>query len=195
MNPQIDEAFLARLRKGDHTAAAAVYEQFAARLVALARSRLDPRIRQKVDPEDVVQSVFASFFTRHAGDQFQLDDADGLWALLALITVRKCGHKVEQYRSARRNVDAEMGFGPLGDSSAWEAAASDPSPSQAAMLTETVEAVMQRLEPRQRQVLGLALQGVAHEEIARVLACSLRTVRRALDRTRFVLSETPTSIE
>jgi RNA polymerase sigma-70 factor (ECF subfamily) len=195
MNPAVNEELLARLRKGDQAAAAMVHEQFAARLVALARSRLDPRIRQKVDPEDVVQSVFSSFFARHADDQFQLADGDGLWALLALITVRKCGHKVEQYQSGRRSVDAEVAIGPVGDSRAWEAMATDPTPSQAAILTETVETVMRQLEPRQRKILELALQGTSHEEIARELACSLRTVRRALDKTRFVLKSFQASAE
>jgi DNA-directed RNA polymerase specialized sigma24 family protein len=49
----------------DEQAARENFDRFARRLIGLARTRLDRRIRQKIDPEDVVQSVFRSFFTRH----------------------------------------------------------------------------------------------------------------------------------
>src|SRR5437870_434016 len=86
-----------RLGRGDPEAAREVFRRFARRLVGLARQRLDARLRQKLDPEDVVQSVFRSFFSRQAGGQFDLDDWDGVWALLTLITLRKCGHRVEHF--------------------------------------------------------------------------------------------------
>ena len=44
--------------------------------------------RQKVDPEDVVQSAFRSFFTRQAAGQFDVASWDDLWGLLVVITVR-----------------------------------------------------------------------------------------------------------
>src|SRR4051812_14113370 len=94
---------MARLRAGDQDAAARVYQHFARRLIGLARSRLDGLMRRKEDPEDVVQSVFRSFFARQAGGQFDLDDWNSLWSLLTVITLRKCGHRVEYFRAARRD--------------------------------------------------------------------------------------------
>jgi len=49
---------LARLQAGDDAAATRVFHRYAHRLIARARSRLDARLRAKVDPEDVVQYVF-----------------------------------------------------------------------------------------------------------------------------------------
>ena len=46
-----------------------------------------------------------------------------------------------------------------------------------------------RLDSRQQQILSLALQWDAHAVIAEQLACSVRTVRRALEKTRLVLEE------
>jgi hypothetical protein len=83
--PPTDEnytAFIVGLGAGD--------ERFASRLIALARAELDSRIRQKVDPEDVLQSVYKSFFRRHAEGEFDLDGWDRLWAVLATITINKC---------------------------------------------------------------------------------------------------------
>src|SRR5690349_7055785 len=98
------DRLLAELRAGDPSAAARVVESYARRLVALARKHLDRRILGKEDPEDVLQSVFKSFFHRVGAGQFRLDSHDDLWALLVSLTLHKCGHRVEYFRAARRDV-------------------------------------------------------------------------------------------
>jgi RNA polymerase sigma-70 factor (ECF subfamily) len=177
---------LARLQAGDHDAGAAVYRQFASRLIALARQKLDPRIREKLDPEDVVQSVFMSFFHRHAGGEYEIQNVESLWGLLSLITIRKCGHKIEHFYAACRDVARESKPQPLdGEASRfWEAIADGPTPSQALLLAETLEGVMRTLDERQRQILTLSLQGYEHPEIAAQLQCSERTVRTGAESAR-----------
>jgi hypothetical protein len=72
-----DDSFsdlMTRLRAGDPGAAAELFHRFQHRLIALARSRLDSRIRQKTDPESVVQSALGSFFLRERDGQFVLHD-------------------------------------------------------------------------------------------------------------------------
>src|SRR4051794_21953217 len=88
---------MARLRAGDEVAAQEVFGRYAHRLIALARSRLGERLRPKVDAEDVVQSVFKSFFVRYAEDRFDLGGWDGLWSLLTVITLRKCGYRTRYF--------------------------------------------------------------------------------------------------
>ena len=135
---------MGRLRQGDGEAAALIFDQYANRLIGLARRRLDGLLRQKVDPEDVVQSVFRSFFQRQADGRMQVGNWDSLWGMLVVITLRKCGRAVEYFRAARRNVQREATPRPdredLGPG--WEAMADDPTPSEAAMLAETVENLM-----------------------------------------------------
>src|SRR5438874_2331648 len=106
----VDDAFeelMARLQARDQDAARTVFDRYARRLMALAARHLDGRLRQKVDPEDVVQSAFKSFFLRHAEAPFELADWGGLWALLVVLTLRKCGHRAEHFRAARRDVRRE----------------------------------------------------------------------------------------
>src|SRR5262245_15208825 len=98
---------LGRLRAGDQAATALVVNKYAHRLVGLARDKLDRRIRRKEDPEDVLQSVFKSFFHRCAQGQFHLDSSADLWALLVSLTLHKCGHRVDYFRAARRDVGRE----------------------------------------------------------------------------------------
>src|SRR5262245_48590466 len=95
------DGVMSRLRAGDDAAAADVFRRFAGRLVGLARVKLGGQVRAKVDPDDVLQSVFRSFFHRHAEGQFELDGWDGIWAMLTVITVRKCSNKREHFKAAR----------------------------------------------------------------------------------------------
>lgn len=179
---------MARLRAGDNAAAAEVFRRFANRLIGLARTHLDARVRQKVDPEDVMQSALKSFFVRHQGGQFDLAGWDNLWSMLVVITLRKCGHQVEHYRAACRDVQREQTPAPRSaDDSApsWEAVAAEPTPSQAALLAEAVEQVMQSLgDDRERRILELSLQGYKPVEISTEVGRSERTVQRVLDRVR-----------
>src|SRR5262249_58687579 len=98
-----DAAFaevMGRLRAGDQAAAAEVFRRFANRLIGLARTHLDRRLRQKVDPEDVMQSALKSFFVRHADGEFDLTGWDSLWSLLVGIPLRKGGHHAERLLAA-----------------------------------------------------------------------------------------------
>ena len=73
------EELTARLCGGDDEAAAEVFRRFTHRPIGLARGRLDHLIRRKVDPEDILQSVYRIFFSRCACGSFSLGNWDSLW--------------------------------------------------------------------------------------------------------------------
>jgi len=173
-----------RLRAGDQAAAAEVFHRFAERLIALARTRLDRRPRQKVDPEDVLQSVYKSFFRRYSQGDFELADWDGLWSLLTVLTVRKCGRWRARFRAECRDVDREMSLAALHDSAGWQILAREPTPEEAAVLTDTVEYLLHHLEERDRAIVSLTLQGYPVAEVARQLDRPERTVFRILEHVK-----------
>jgi RNA polymerase sigma-70 factor (ECF subfamily) len=177
---------MARLRAGDEAAATEVFQRYGQRLIALARSRLDRHLGTKVDPEDVLQSVFQSFFARHVNGQFELEDWNSLWGLLTVITIRKCHRQYERFQTERRDVQREFltPFSPSKWGSNCEAIARDPTPSEAAILAETVENLMRGLEGRERHMLTLRLQGYKIPEISEQVGRTERTVRRVLDRVK-----------
>ena len=192
MSETVDAArLLADVLAGNQQAATDLFHRFANRLVGLARSRLDLDLRRKVDPEDVVQSVFGSFFRRHGAGEFDVQNWESLWSLLAVITVHKCGHKIRYYRAAKRDAGQELSAVQYTDDSVadWEAVAKDPTPSHAAMLGESLEELMKSLEERERKMLTLSLQGYTVEEISPQVGRSERTVRRVLERIRTQLEE------
>jgi RNA polymerase sigma-70 factor (ECF subfamily) len=175
---------LARLRAGDQGAATLVVDQYARRLVALARNHLDRRILRKEDPEDVLQSVFQSFFRRFAEGQFQLDSRDDLWALLVTLTLRKCGHRAAYYGALRRNVRRDVSPPPDASGSWWESFAREPTPVETTLLAETVERLLDGLEADQQQIVMLSLDGKPVAEVAEQLGMTRRRVQRVLQGVR-----------
>jgi RNA polymerase sigma-70 factor, ECF subfamily len=179
------DALVIRLQAGDPDAAAAIFGRYARRLNALARVHLSSALRQKVDPDDVLQSVFRTFFRRQASGEFDLQDWDGMWALLSVITLRKCGHQAEHYLAMCRDLKREQAPAAAGESAAsWQAIAREPTPAEAAMLAETVQLLLAGMEAPDREIVSLRLQNYSAEEIGASLGRPLRSVYRALERAR-----------
>src|SRR5262249_56050511 len=118
-------------------------ERFAGRLIAMARGRFNRLLARKVDPEDVVQSAFKSFFVRHRAGKLDVGDCDGLWNLLTLITLRKCADRAEYFLADRRDAAREATGPAGGDRPDPRLLALDrqPPPGGAGVLAEAVEHV------------------------------------------------------
>lgn len=171
---------MGRLRSGEDGAAQEVFERFSGRMVALTRGRLNRLLSRKVDPEDVVQSAFKSFFIRHRAGKLDVSDGDGLWHLLTLITLRKCADQAAYFLAERRNAAREATGSTGGDGSdVWLVALDrEPRPEEAVILAETVERLFREASPHERPVLELSLQGYTASEISVRLGRAERSVRR-----------------
>jgi len=186
------EAVLADLRQRDNDAATQVYKRFVRRLIGLARSHLDERMLQRVDPEDVAQSAMKSVMHRLAEGQFVLGDWDGMWGLLTRITINKCHKWVDYYQAQARQLDREQAPRRDSDSSSgWEFLDREPTPSEASMLAETLERSLKDLDEREREMVMLSLDGYTVAEVSGRLDCTeskvyrvLRLIRQRLERMR-----------
>jgi RNA polymerase sigma factor (sigma-70 family) len=172
---------MGRLRGGDDDAARQVFQRFGCRLVALARQRLDRRMRPKVDAEDVLQSAFRSFFTRASQGQYDLGSWEALWGLLVVITISKCARRAEYFRAAKRDVNRELASATASGAGLL---AREPTPEEAMVLTETVAELVRGLEPHEEEMIALFLQGHSIPEISKQVGWAERTVHRLLARTR-----------
>jgi RNA polymerase sigma-70 factor (ECF subfamily) len=170
--------FLARLHSRDDAATEELFGRFAHQLIALALRHIEAGLRHKVDPEDVVQSVYKSFFRRYGDGNLDVVNWNSLWGLLALIAVRKCAERAAYHRAECRDAAREVS-GPPGDEAApWlEPLGREPTPHEAAVLTETVEHLFAGLDEEERPVLELSLQGYTTREISERLGRAERTVR------------------
>src|SRR6516225_8769516 len=170
--------FLARLRGGDDAAARELFGRFAHQLIALALRHIEVGLRHKVDPEDVVQSVYKSFFVRYGDGNLDVVNWNSLWGLLTLITVRKCAERVAYHRAECRDAAREVSPPAGEDVAPWlEPLGREPTPLEAAVLSETVEQLFAGLDEEERPVLELSLQGYTTREISERLGRAERTVR------------------
>jgi RNA polymerase sigma-70 factor (ECF subfamily) len=174
-----------RLREADPQAASVVFRRYAERLAAVARARLGERLQAKVDADDVLQSAYRTFFRRHAAGEFDLDGWDGLWALLTVLTIRKCGRWREHFHAAIRDVRREVSTDAASESApALQPESREPAPDEAACLEETVQSLLRGLGTRDRDIVSLRLQGYSALEVAAELRLPQRTVFRVLERVK-----------
>jgi RNA polymerase sigma factor (sigma-70 family) len=182
---------LARWREGDQQAATELFQRYAERLVALANRRMSAKLTARVAAEDVVQSVYCSFFTGARDGRYVLQESGDLWRLLVTITLHKVQHQFKRHNSGKRAVGMEQ---PLRDADGSlflppEFLVNDPSPEESVALTELLDRVMAELDPVQRRIVELRLQGFNLGEIAEQIGRTRPTVRRVLDRVKQQLEQ------
>jgi DNA-directed RNA polymerase specialized sigma24 family protein len=161
------------------------FERFTRRLIGLARTHIDARLRHKIDLEDVVQSAYKSFFLRYGDGALAAEGWDGLWGLLTVITLRKCAERARYLRAGCRDVGREQAAALT--ESAWschEAIGREPTPDEAAVMAETVAGVLRELDADERAIIELSLQGFSTTEISAQLGRAERSVRRLRERVR-----------
>jgi RNA polymerase sigma-70 factor (ECF subfamily) len=184
-------ALVTRWRAGDQQAAAELFHRYASRLVALARSRLSDKLAGRVDPEDVVQSVYRSFFADTREGRYELERGGDLWQLLVTITLHKLNDQVKHNLARKRAASRQQNFGSEDSLLGMQAhvGSRKPSPLEAVALADELEKIMAGLEPAHRRMLERRLQGYNLEEIATELECSQRTVIRVLERIKKQLEQ------
>ena len=172
-------------------AARRVWERYLPRLLRLARSHLDRRIRVLQNEEDVVQSMGRSFFRRLRRGEFDLADRDALWALLVTITLNKARNAADRHLAARRDVRRERPLPPSDESrsdaphGAFALEVAEPTPAEVAAFNEALEQRLRDLPERDlRQVALMKLEGYTNREVAEAMECSERSVERKLNLIR-----------
>jgi RNA polymerase sigma-70 factor (ECF subfamily) len=163
-----------------------LFDRFTCELIALARRQVDVRLRHKIEPEDVVQSAYKSFFLRYGEAALGNQEWRKLWGLLTCITLRKCADKVRYHRAECRDMAREAAPPPGAQNPEFwpEGVSQEPSPEHAAILAETVEQVLHRLNADERPILELSLQGYTTQEISAQLGRAERSVRRLREHVR-----------
>jgi RNA polymerase sigma-70 factor (ECF subfamily) len=173
-----------RLRGGDPDAASEIFDRFLRPLTALAYRQFDPRTRVKADPDDVVMSVYKSFFVRDFQRPFDLTDWDCLGRLLRKITVRKCKDKRNFWKAMRRRIASEVSFDEV---PGYEGPV--PTPEQEVVARETLNRTLDRFSPAHRAIVALAVESYNCRQISERCGCSERTVLRVVERFKQVYQD------
>jgi RNA polymerase sigma factor (sigma-70 family) len=170
---------LQRFQAGDQRAAEELFARYAQRLTRLAEQHLSRKLAGRMDGEDVVQSVFRTFFRRSADGEFRIDSSAQLWQLLVKITLLKARAKARYHTAGKRDAGVEQ----AGGAEDWlpQAVAHDPGPEEAAVLVDQIESLLRGLPPLHAQVLERRLEGCHVTDIASQLGVSRVTVHRVLN--------------
>jgi RNA polymerase sigma-70 factor (ECF subfamily) len=194
-DPSPIQALVERCRAGDQDAARELVQLYADRLAALARQRLSQRMGRRIDPEDVVQSVFRTFFSRSRDGQFQVQEPADLWRLLARITVHKTFRQIAHHKAAKRDVSLETSQGNAAQDHLLSLLDHGPTPEEAHQFGDQVEHFQKQLGDTEQRVLELRLQGYKDVEIAQKLKISDRTIRRLMERVRALAEQEGLALE
>lgn len=174
-----DEALLLGYRGGDLDAATLLYFRYAGQVRSFAAARCPPDLAVRVDAEDIVQTVFRTFFRRAAAGQYEVPDGLDLWKLLLVISLNKLRTAGAHHRAAKRDVRRTPQLDPA------EAAPADGRDEVAlATLRLVVEEQLARLPPDYRPIVERRIEGCEVGEIAAAVGRSKRSVERVLQEFR-----------
>ncbi len=170
-----DGSLVRFLRAGDEDAATQIYVRYAHRLQALSRSQFDPAMAGRLDEDDIVQSVFRTFFRRVQAGAYDVPDGEELWKLFLVIGLNKIRKAAVFHRAAKRDVRTTSdGVDPD-----FVGAAPDEATS-VSILRMTIEDAMAGLSAGQQDVIRMRIDGHEVGEIASEQGRSKRSVERIL---------------
>ena len=165
----VDDALVARCRRGEPAAQETLYRRLAPRLLVVARrySRSDP------DAEDALQRAMLNILTRLA--QWQQQGPFEAWARRITVNTALDGWR----RADPRAISWD---------DAPDVASPDPTPLDQ-LSADDLLALLDTLPPGYRTVLNLyAIEGYSHPEIAALLGIAEGTSKSQLARARALLA-------
>ncbi len=178
-----DRSLLRRFRRGEDDAATELYARYADRLVHFARRKTAVGLASRFDPEDVIQSVFRTFFRRAADGGFDVPPGEELWQLLLVIALNKVRRLGKYHRRQRRDVGQTVP-----SEAAQEMATPDVADSWI-ILQMVVDEALEQFPAPQRLMIERRIQGDSIVDIAAETGRCRRTVERVLRQFRDTMSE------
>lgn len=177
-DPVSDESLIEGLRTNDPESCRIFWERYGVSLEAIAARQLSGRLKRRVGPDDIVQSVFRTFFRRVSNGQFDLPDADSLWRLMCAITLTKARRAARDHHRKKRGLGQESSLATGDDGRAWDPADPVDSESLDIDLADEIETLLRKLGDEECQVLEMKMNHLDNDAIAERMGCSERTVRR-----------------
>ena len=182
-----DQQLLQRYQQGDHEAAEQLYRRYADRLRALTRRKSSAVLASRMDPDDIVQSVFRNFFHSARSGGYDVPPGEDLWKLLLVIALNKIRARATFHRAAKRDVRRTRRIDGLDP--ATLAKENPHGQSGRTFLRLVAEEALASLSPLLRRIVELRMEGYQVHEIAELTGRSLRTVERTLQNCRKRLAD------
>lgn len=186
-----------QLRHGGEHALADLFSSCRERLERLVDFRLDPRLRSRIDPNDILQETYLEV-ARRVSDYIDRPEVSFyVWA--RQITVQTLIDTQRRHFGQKRSPTQEVPLSFEGDSSgtcysiARAIAANHTTPSRAAMKAEEIEqlhAALATLDEIDREVLAMRhFEHLSNKEVAEALGLSVTAASNRYVRAMTRLSE------
>ncbi len=173
-----------RVKAGESTAIAALWNRYHQALQRQARQRLDGTPHRMVDEDDLTSIIFQSFFRRAGAGQFpDLTNRREFWALLMTITDRKVVNNFRRMMTDKRGggrVASDPGWASLADGPDVGVLATLESMEPPPELVAAAAELLAQLDDEMRRLVLLRQQGHTYQEIAQRVNRSVATVERRL---------------
>jgi len=175
-----DQSLLLRFQRGQGDAATALYLRYAKRLHGLIQAQRGVDLSVRVDAEDIVQSVFRTFFRRAAAGHYAVPRGEELWKLFLVISLHKMRDAGAHHRAAKRDVRRTTAVGD--DSSVAVPGGHDNL--ALSLLQLTIDEVLAQLPATYRRIVELRVEGYEVAEIAQQTGRAKRSIERILQEFR-----------
>lgn len=171
--------FLRRIRAGDDAAALALVRRYEPLVRREIRMRIaDDRLNRAFDSADVSQSVFASFFSRAAIGEYELDRPEQLARLLVSMARNRLVSRIRKERRQVRDVRRLTAAPAVLDQVTDER----PSPSEIVSRKEEIDFLRSSLTEEEHMIFELRSAGMSWDEVATRLGGSGQARRMQLSR-------------
>lgn len=178
-----DRSLLLRFQaERSDTAATTLYLRYAIRLIQFTRSKMSHGLKAKVEAEDIVQSVFRTFFRRAGQGEFAIPDGGELWRLFMVVALNKIRNTAIYHKAAKRDAGKTIS---AEDFSALPDHSEDGANQQALMfLQSSIDDLLNGLDPIHKRIVELRLEGHEVAHIAQQVGRAKRSVERVLQSFR-----------
>jgi RNA polymerase sigma-70 factor (ECF subfamily) len=176
-----DHSLMRKVEHGHGDASTEIYLRYAERLMALVSSQISGNLARRVEPEDIVQSVFRTFFRRAGLGQYSVPQGVELWKLLLVIALNKVRATGSFHQAAKRDVRRTTG-GESFDRAVETVSGRDELAVR--FLQMAIDEVLQGLPEAHRRIIELRIEGHEVNEIAEAVQRSKRSVERELQNFR-----------
>jgi len=181
------DSLMSQLANGSEDAAMQLAERYTPYILRTVRRGLTSQMRQKMDSQDVAQTLWASLLLR-PDLLSRLKTPDELIAFLAQATRNKVAEKKRGLLAQKRNINRELQLESPEDGMLvrdWDDQAlrsSDPTPSTIVSLRERWQTTIQGASERDRQIVELRLRKHTFLEISKILSIHEQTARRVVEK-------------
>ena len=157
-----DHLLLKRIRTGDQDAATELYLRYARRLLRLASSQSSSALTSRVDPEDVVQSVFRTLFRRVSNGFYDVPPGDELWQLLLVLALNKIRKLATYHQAQKRDVRKTQDYETVQQFDEQQHATDETSLQ---ILQMVVDDLLLELPTTKRRIIEMRIEGYRADDI------------------------------